>query len=35
MNENKVPQFFVACGAAKFNDPKHYPWTMGFRPVRP
>jgi branched-chain amino acid transport system substrate-binding protein len=32
MNENKVPQLFVASGAAKFNDPKHYPWTMGFVP---
>ena len=32
MNENKVPQLFVASGAAKFNDPKHYPWTMGFQP---
>ena len=32
MNENKVPQLFIASGAAKFNDPKHYPWTMGFQP---
>jgi branched-chain amino acid transport system substrate-binding protein len=30
MNGNKVPQLFVASGASKFNDPKHYPWTMGF-----
>ncbi len=32
MNEQKVPQLFVSSGAAKFNDPKHYPWTMGFLP---
>jgi branched-chain amino acid transport system substrate-binding protein len=29
LNEKKVPQLFVSSGAAKFNDPKHYPWTMG------
>ena len=29
MNEQKVPQLFVSSGAAKFNDPKHFPWTMG------
>ena len=32
MNENKVPQLFIGSGSAKFNDPKHYPWTMGFQP---
>jgi branched-chain amino acid transport system substrate-binding protein len=32
MNENKVPQLFVATGANKWNDPKHYPWTMGWQP---
>ena len=32
MNSNKVPQLFISSGAAKFNDPKHYPWTMGFQP---
>ena len=31
-NENKVPQLFVATGAAKWNDPKHFPWTMGYNP---
>ena len=35
MNQNKVPQLFIASGAAKFNDPKHYPWTMGFQPTYP
>ena len=32
LNENKVPQLFVGTGADKWNDPKHYPWTMGFQP---
>jgi branched-chain amino acid transport system substrate-binding protein len=32
MNVKKVPQLFVASGAAKWNDPKHFPWTMGFQP---
>jgi len=30
MNEKKVPQLFVASGAATFDDPSHFPWTMGF-----
>jgi branched-chain amino acid transport system substrate-binding protein len=32
MNEKKVPQLFVASGATKWNDPKHFPWTMGWQP---
>jgi branched-chain amino acid transport system substrate-binding protein len=32
MNEKKVPQLFVATGATKWNDPKNFPWTMGFQP---
>lgn len=32
MNETKVPQLFVATGADKWNDPKHFPWTIGFQP---
>ncbi|KIZ48232.1 ABC transporter substrate-binding protein, partial [Rhodopseudomonas palustris] len=32
LNVKKVPQLFAATGAAKFTDPKHYPWTMGFNP---
>ena len=31
-NENKVPQLFVATGAAKWNDPTHFPWTIGYQP---
>src|SRR3984957_5203038 len=32
LNDNKVPQLFVATGADKWNDPKNYPWTMGYQP---
>ena len=32
LNERKVPQLFVATGATKWNDPKQFPWTMGFQP---
>jgi ABC-type branched-subunit amino acid transport system substrate-binding protein len=32
MNAKKVPQLFVASGATKWNDPKDFPWTMGWQP---
>jgi branched-chain amino acid transport system substrate-binding protein len=32
LNDNKVPQLFVATGAAAFSDPEHFPWTMGYNP---
>ena len=32
MNAKKVPQLFIATGATKWNDPKHFPWTMGWQP---
>jgi branched-chain amino acid transport system substrate-binding protein len=32
MNAKKVPQVFVATGATKWNDPEHFPWTMGWQP---
>ena len=32
LNDNKVPQLFVATGADKWNDPKSHPWTMGWQP---
>ncbi len=32
MNAKKVPQLFVATGATKWNDPKNFPWTMGWQP---
>jgi branched-chain amino acid transport system substrate-binding protein len=31
-NTKKVPQLFVATGASKWNNPKDFPWTMGFQP---
>ena len=31
-NTKKVPQLFLATGASKWNDPKDFPWTMGFQP---
>jgi branched-chain amino acid transport system substrate-binding protein len=33
MNQQKVPQLFVATGATKWGDPKHFPWTMGWQPT--
>jgi branched-chain amino acid transport system substrate-binding protein len=33
MNAKKVPQLFVATGATKWGDPKHFPWTMGWQPT--
>src|ERR1700724_3156796 len=33
MNAKKVPQLFVATGATRFGDPKHFPWTMGWQPT--
>ena len=32
LNGKKIPQLFVASGASKWNDPKNYPWTMGWQP---
>jgi branched-chain amino acid transport system substrate-binding protein len=32
MNAKRVPQLLVATGASKWNDPKDYPWTMGWQP---
>jgi branched-chain amino acid transport system substrate-binding protein len=33
MNQQKVPQLFVATGATKWGDPKNFPWTMGWQPT--
>src|SRR3978361_202630 len=32
MNDKQVPQLFVASGATKWNNPKGFPWTMGWQP---
>ena len=33
LNENKVPQLFVAAGADQLDDPQNFPWTIGFNPA--
>src|SRR5437773_140572 len=33
VNQEKVPHLFVATGATKWNDPKNFPWTMGWQPT--
>lgn len=33
LNKKKVPQLFVATGASKWGDYKHFPWTMGWQPT--
>jgi ABC-type branched-subunit amino acid transport system substrate-binding protein len=30
MNEKRVPQLFLESSSAVFDDPSHFPWTMGF-----
>ncbi len=32
VNKKKVPHLFVATGAAKWGQPKKFPWTMGWQP---
>jgi branched-chain amino acid transport system substrate-binding protein len=32
LNAKKVPQLFVATGATKWDDPKDFPWTIGWQP---
>ena len=32
MNEKRVPQLFVSSGATKWNNPRDFPWTMGWLP---
>jgi branched-chain amino acid transport system substrate-binding protein len=32
LNEKKVPQLFVGSVASKWNDPKHFPWSIGWAP---
>lgn len=32
LNDNRIPQLFVATGASVFSDPEHFPWTMGYNP---
>ncbi len=32
VNRRKVPHLFVGSGADKFQDPKTYPWSIGWQP---
>jgi ABC-type branched-subunit amino acid transport system substrate-binding protein len=32
MNSKKVPHLLISTGAAKWNDPKNFPWTTPFYP---
>jgi len=32
LNENKIPQLFVASGDDYLSDPSSFPWTMGWQP---
>ena len=32
MNAKKVPHLFLVTNATKWNDPKNFPWTMGWAP---
>jgi ABC-type branched-subunit amino acid transport system substrate-binding protein len=32
LNSKKVPQILISTGAAKWNDPKNFPWTTPFYP---
>jgi branched-chain amino acid transport system substrate-binding protein len=33
LNDRKVPQLFLGSGAAKWDDPKGFPWTVGWQPT--
>jgi branched-chain amino acid transport system substrate-binding protein len=33
LNEHKVPQLFIVAGADQIDDPKLFPWTVGFNPA--
>ncbi len=30
LNQKQIPQLFVETSSSQFNDPAHFPWTMGF-----
>jgi len=32
LNQRRVPQLFIATGAAKWANPTDFPWTIGFNP---
>jgi branched-chain amino acid transport system substrate-binding protein len=32
VNDKKVPHLLIGSGATKWNDPTHFPWSMGWQP---
>jgi ABC-type branched-subunit amino acid transport system substrate-binding protein len=32
VNQKKVPHLFISSGAARWNDPEHFPWSMAWWP---
>jgi branched-chain amino acid transport system substrate-binding protein len=32
LNDRGIPQLFLADGSSKWDDPKHFPWTMAWQP---
>ena len=32
LNQKKVPTLFIGSGASRWDDPDHFPWSMGFNP---
>jgi branched-chain amino acid transport system substrate-binding protein len=32
LNDHRVPQLFVLAPTGEYNDPQHFPWTIGFLP---
>ena len=32
LNTKQVPQIFISTGASRWNDPQHFPWTIGWAP---
>jgi ABC-type branched-subunit amino acid transport system substrate-binding protein len=33
LNQQKIPQLFIASGDEEWSDPKDFPWTMGWQPA--
>jgi ABC-type branched-subunit amino acid transport system substrate-binding protein len=33
LNEQKIPQLFIASGDEEWSNPKSFPWTMGWQPA--
>jgi branched-chain amino acid transport system substrate-binding protein len=33
LNDKHIPQIFVLAPAETYNDPQHFPWTIGLQPT--